>query len=183
MTARDRPPYGVMAEFADAEPLVAAARAVHAAGYRRVDAYSPMHVDGLAEAIGFTRDRVAVLTLIGGVVGGVSTFALQWYSATIDYPFIVGGRPFDSWPAFVPATFEMTVLGAALFAFVGMLVLNGLPRLIHPVFNAPDFDLAARNRFFLCIQSCDARFDAQAVRTLLEGLDPIRVVDVPREQP
>lgn len=170
--------YGLIAEFTDAEPLLAAARAAYAEGYRKVDAYSPFPVPGLAEAIGFRTNRVPLLALLGGIVGGAGIYALQMYSAVWDYPLNVGGRPLASWPAFIPATFEMTVLGAALATFFGMLILNGLPRLIHPVFNAQDFDLAARNRFFLCIQACDPRFEREATQRFLAAQQPLRVVEV-----
>ena len=130
-------------------------------GYRNVEAYAPFSVEGLAEALGFARNRVALITLLGGILGGAGIYFLQWYSAVIDYPINIGGRPLHSWPAFIPATFECTVLGAALAAFFGMLILNGLPRLHHPVFNAPDFDLATRNRFFLCIEAADGRLRAR----------------------
>lgn len=172
-------PHGLMAEFADAEPLVAAARAAHAAGYRKLDAYTPFHVEGLAEIIGTGPDRVPLLALLGGLVGGIGAYFLQWYSAVVDYPIVSGGRPLHSWPAFVVATFEMTVLGAALGAFFGMLLLNGLPRLIHPIFDTPHFAAASRDRFFLCIQAADARYEESAVRRFLGSLGPLRVVAVP----
>jgi hypothetical protein len=172
------PLYGLVAEFADDKALVDAARRARAAGYRNVDAYAPFSVDGLSDALGFRTDRVALITLLGGLVGGVGGYFLQWYSAVIDYPINSGGRPLHSWPAFIPATFEMTVLGAALAAFFGMLILNGLPRLIHPIFNAPEFDLASRNRFFLCIEARDPRYEAGETRAFLEGLAPIRIAEV-----
>jgi hypothetical protein len=172
------PLYGLVAEFADDKALVDAARRARAAGYRNVDAYAPFSVDGLSDALGFRTDRVALITLLGGLVGGVGGYFLQWYSAVIDYPINSGGRPLHSWPAFIPATFEMTVLGAALAAFFGMLILNGLPRLIHPIFNAPEFDLASRNRFFLCIEARDPRYEAGETRAFLEGLMPIRIAEV-----
>ena len=170
--------YGIVAEFADGKTLVDAARRARAAGYRNVDAYAPFSVDGLSDALGFRRDRVALITLLGGLVGGIGAYFLQWYTAVIDYPINSGGRPLHSWPAFIPATFEMTVLGAALAAFFGMLILNGLPRLIHPIFGAPGFDLASRNRFFLCIEARDPRFELGATRAFLRQLDPLKIVEV-----
>jgi hypothetical protein len=171
--------YGLIAEFKDDQALVDAARQTRAAGYRNVEAYAPFSVDGLSDAIGFRKDRIAPITLAGGICGGVGTYFMQWYAAVIDYPINSGGRPLHSWPAFIPATFEMTVLGAALAAFFGMLLLNGLPKLYHPIFNAPDFDLASRNRFFICINSSDPRFDAAATREFLEKLTPIKIDEVP----
>ena len=174
----DRPVYGLLAEFRDAESLVEATARTTAAGYRNVDAYAPFSVPGLADALGFRRDRVAFITLLGGIVGGVGIYFLQWYSAVIDYPINSGGRPLHSWPAFIPATFECTVLGAALAAFFAFLLLNGLPRLHHPIFNAPDFDLASRNRFFLCVEAADPRFELAATRRFLESLAPLRIAEV-----
>jgi hypothetical protein len=171
--------YGMLAEFADDQALVAAVQRARAEGYRKLDAYAPFSVDGLADALGFRRDRIAPITLAGGILGGAGTYFMQWYSAVVDYPINSGGRPLHSWPSFIPATFEMTVLGAALAAFLGMLFLDGLPKLYHPVFNSPDFDLATRNRFFLCVESADPRFDAKATRTFLEQLASLKVADVP----
>jgi hypothetical protein len=171
--------YGLIAEFATETALVDAAARATGEGYRNVDAYAPFSVPGLSDALGFRKDRVALVTLIGGIVGGIAIYFLQWYTAVIDYPINSGGRPLHSWPAFIPATFECTVLGAALAAFFGYLILNGLPRLHHPIFNAADFDLATRNRFFLCIESADPRFDHAETRRFLEALDPLRVSEVP----
>ena len=171
--------HGLLAEFKDADALVDATSRATAAGYRKIDAYAPFSVPGLADALGFRRDRVALITLLGGIVGGVGIYLLQWYSAVVDYPINAGGRPLHSWPAFIPATFECTVLGAALAAFVGFLVLSGLPKLHHPIFGARDFDLATRNRFFLCIEAADPRFDRSQTQRFLESLAPLRVSEVP----
>jgi hypothetical protein len=177
---RDRPRvYGVMAEFSKPEQVVAAAKAAYDAGYRQMDAYSPMPVHGLAEALGFRRNRLPLVVLVGGLLGGFGGLFMQWFSAVVHYPIIVGGRPFASWPSFIPITFEMTVLCAALGAVFGMLALNGLPRPHHPVFNAENFALASRSRFFLCIQSNDRRFDVDATSKFLHTLSPNRVSVVP----
>ncbi len=172
--------YGIMAELASAEALLEAARRARAAGYRSIEAYSPFPVEGLAEAIGFERNRVPLLVLLGGIAGGLLGYLMQWYAAVMSYPVNVGGRPLNSWPAFIPVAFELTVLGAALAAVFGMLFLNGLPRLVHPVFNVPDFDLATRNRFFLCLRSGAPGFEAHAARRFLEDLKPLRIMEVPR---
>lgn len=172
--------FGVLAEFADADELVAAAREVHAAGYREVEAYSPMPVEGLAEALGFRRTRMPLVVLVGGIVGCVSGWALQYYTSVIAYPLNIGGRPVNSWPSFVPVIFEMTVLVAALSAVLGMLAINGLPRPHHPLFGIPQFDRATQDRFFLCILAWDPMFHPVSSRQLLERLGPVEVTDVPQ---
>jgi hypothetical protein len=170
--------YGLLAEFDAPEDLVAAAERAYADGYRRLDAYSPFPVHGLAEAIGFHTNRVPLLVLIGGLVGAGAGFFSQYWAAVIDYPINVGGRPLNSWPAFIPITFEVTILLAALAAVLGMLALNGLPQPYHPVFNAPRFALATRDRFFLCIEATDPRFDPEATRKFLQESGAKEVTDV-----
>ena len=169
--SRRKPPfYGLMAEFTDPEALLAATRRAFADGYRHMDAYSPLPIEGLAEALGFYKTRVPLIVLIGGIVGCVGGFYLQYWIAVIDYPINVGGRPFNSWPSFIPVTFELTVLLAALFALFGLLALNRLPMPYHPVFNVERFELASRNRFFLCIEATDPKFDDEATRRFLESV-------------
>ena len=172
-------PYGLLAEFATPDDLLLAARHAYEEGYRKLDAYSPLPVDGLAEAIGFTHNRMPLVVLIGGLTGAILGYSMQWYSATIDYPIDVGGRPFHSWPSFIPITFELTVLLAAFGAVFGMLALNGLPMPYHPVFNVPGFAMASRSRFFLCIEAADPLFDPEGTTRFLEGQNPraISVVD------
>ena len=170
--------YGIMAEFREPEQLLAAARAAYEAGYREMDAYSPYAIEGMAEAIGFHQTRVPIMVLGGGICGGLVAYAMQWFSAVISYPLNVGGRPLHSWPAFVPVTFELTVLFAALAGVIGMLALNGLPRPYHPVFNAPDFKLASQTRFFLCIEATDPLFRAAEVHKFLLSLGPDQVLEV-----
>jgi hypothetical protein len=171
--------YGWLAEFSSPEALVEAAKATHAAGYRRVEAYTPFPVEGLVEAVGAYTDHVPLITLIGGIIGGAGGYFMQWYSAVIAYPFNLGGRPYHSWPAFIPVTFELAVLGAALFAVFGMLVLNGLPKLYHPLFNVPEFELASRNRFFLCLRCDDPNYERDRAQRFLSGLKPQALAEVP----
>ncbi len=171
--------YGLMAEFASADKLLEAARRAREAGYARVEAYSPFPVKGLAEAVGFRKTRVPLLVFLGGVAGGALAFGMQWYSAVMSYPLNIGGRPLNSWPSFIPPTFELTVLFAAFAGFFGMLVLNGLPRLVHPVFGVREFDLASRNRFFLCLRADDPAFERARAQALLESFAPMKVVEVP----
>jgi ActD protein len=174
-----RPPiYGLLAEFVDPTEVVVAARRVREEGYRRVDAYSPYPIEELSEALGYHHSRLPLLVLLGGIVGAVSAYALQYWTATIDYPINVGGRPLHSWPAFIVPTFETTILFAALTAVLGMLALNGLPQPYHPVFNVPSFSRASRDRFFLCIQAIDPRFDADETWSFLLSLGPRAVSEV-----
>jgi hypothetical protein len=170
--------YGLMAEFDTPGALVSAAERARLAGYRRLDAYSPIPIEELSEALELKRTRLPLLVLLGGIAGGLAGYGLEYWSSAIAYPMNIGGRPFHSWPQFIPVTFETTVLGAALTAFVGMWVLNGLPQPYHPVFNVPAFDRASRDRFFLCIEASDPRFDRAETQRFLEGLHPIGVSDV-----
>jgi hypothetical protein len=170
--------HGLMAGFTTPEAVVAAAEAAHAAGYRKMDAYSPFPIHGLAEAIGFKRNRMAPIVFVGGLLGFLTAYFLQWYTSVVDYPIIVAGKPYHSWPSFIPITFELTVLGAASAAVFGMLGINGLPRPHHPVFNAPGFERASKDRFFLCIESGDPKFDPTETRRFLETLHPYEVSDV-----
>ena len=170
--------YGIMAEFAEPEQLLHAARRAYEAGYRKMDAYSPYAVEGVAEAIGFHKTRVPLIVLLGGICGAVTAYFMMWYSATIDYPLNVGGRPLHSWPAFIPITFELTVLFAAVAGTLGMLFMNGLPKPYHPVFNAPGFKLASQTRFFLCIEADDDMFQARRVRDFLRSLGAEKILEV-----
>jgi hypothetical protein len=170
--------YGVLAEFDDPNTLVAAAHRAHHEGYRCVDAYSPFPIEELHEALGAHQTRLPLIVLIGGLVGCIGGYFLQYWVAAIAYPVNVGGRPFHSWPAFIPVTFECTILAASLAAVLGMLALNGLPQPYHPVFNVPRFALASRNRFFLLIESKDPKFDLETTRRFLETLNPREVTTV-----
>jgi hypothetical protein len=171
--------YGLLAEFVKPAELVAAAERARAEGYRRMDAYAPYPVEGLAEALGFRHSRVPLIALVGGIAGGLGGYFMQYWIAAINYPQNIGGRPLNSWPAFVPVTFELTILGAALAAVLGMLALNGLPMPYHPVFHVPRFALASRDRFFLCIETKDPKFDRQATQRFLESLGSRGVFEVP----
>jgi hypothetical protein len=175
-----RPPiHGLMAEFDSATDLVQAAHRAHQAGYRRMDAYSPFPIEELSEAIGFHHTNVPLVVLIGGLLGGLSGFLMQYWISAINYPENIAGRPLNSWPAFIVVTFEMTILGAALFAVLGMLALNGLPMPYHPVFNVERFAFASKDRFFLCIEARDPRFDRKATEDFLRSLNPRDVTEVP----
>ena len=179
---RTTPPlYGIMAEFDNPSDLVAAARQTYEAGYRRINGYSPYPIEELTEAIGFTRTTLPLIVLIGGILGGLGGFFMQYWVAVHDYPLNVGGKPLNSWPAFIPITFETTVLCAAFAAVFGMLALNKLPQPYHPVFNAPNFALATRDRFFLVIEANDPLFkhdDAVQFMNSLEGAKNVSDVEV-----
>ena len=151
--------HGLMAEFETPTALVEAATKTRLAGYREIDAYSPIPIEELNEALGLKRTRLPMLVLAGGILGGLGGYSLEYWASTIAYPMNIGGRPFNSWPQFIPVTFETTVLGAALTCFIGMWALNKLPMPYHPVFNVPSFDRASQDRFFLCIEATDPRFD------------------------
>ncbi len=173
------PIYGMMAEFDSPTDLVAAAHRTHEEGYRKIDAYSPFPVEGLAEAIGFRHDRVALVVLVGGLLGCLAGYFLQYWVSAINYPINVGGRPLNSWPAFIVVTFEMTVLFAGLAAVFGMLALNGLPMPYHPVFNVPRFAFATKDRFFLIVFASDPKYDPAATRQFLESLGSRSISEVP----
>jgi hypothetical protein len=174
-----RPPiYGLLAEFEDPTSLVVAADRAREDGYVCMDAYSPFPIEELHHAIGMHHTRLPLIVLIGGLVGCFGGFGLQYWVSAVAYPINVGGKPFDSWPAFIPVTFECTILVAALACVLGMLALNGLPQPYHPVFNVPRFALASRNRFFLCIEARDPRFQLEETRRFLETLNPREVTTV-----
>jgi hypothetical protein len=171
--------YGMMAEFDSPSDLVAAAHKTYAAGYKKIDAYSPFPIEELAEAIGFHRNNVPLVVLIGGIVGCLSGYAMQWWIATVSYPVNIGGRPYHSWPAFIVVTFEMTILCSVLAAVFGMLALNGLPMPYHPVFNVPRFAFATKDRFFLIVFSSDPMYSAIRTRDFLQSLGPRSISEVP----
>ncbi len=170
--------YGLMAEFDDANALVDAARRTHAEGYRSTDVFSPFPIEAAWEAIGANDKRPQLFILGGGIMGMLAGFGLCYWVSVIAYPLNVGGRPLNSWPSFIPVTFETTILLAAFSAVIGMIALNGLPMPYHPVFNVPRFALASRNRFFLCIEAADPMFDRDRTSEFLETLEPREVSEV-----
>ena len=172
--------YGMVAEFESPTALVHAAQKAREAGYRKLDAYSPMPIEELHEALGLPQTKLPLIVLGGGLTGALVGYGLQLWSSTIAYPLNVGGRPLHSWPSFIVPTFETTILFSALAAVLGMIVLNGLPMPYHPVFNAKRFAMASRDRFFLCIESIDPKFDQTETRRFLESLGPREVSDVER---
>ena len=171
--------YGLMAEFADADGVVAAARAAKAEGYHYMDGYSPYPVGELPDALGFYKSEMGTVMFIGGLVGCCAGFFMQYWTQAIDYPMNIAGRPLNSWPSFIPITFEMTVLTSSLVGLFGLLMLCKLPQPYHPVFNAPGFERASRDRFFLCIEARDPKFDLERTRAFLQTLQPLSVVEVP----
>ncbi len=176
------PIFGLMVEFLSAAEILDATRRARQAGYRHMDAYTPYPVDGLAAELGMRTTQIPFVVLMGGLVGAAVGFAMQYYSMAINYAFNVGGRPYNSWPVFIPITFEVMVLVGAFSAFLGMMFLNGLPRPHHPLFNVPQFARSSQDRFFLCIESTDPRFDLTATSEFLATLRPHgEVIEVPQE--
>jgi hypothetical protein len=167
--------YGYAAEFETPEALMTAARLARESGYTKMDAFSPMPVEGLSEAIGYRNKQMPFLMLLGGLTGGSLAIFGQWYAAAQSYPLNVGGRPYFSWPMFMVPTFEMTILFSALTGVFGMIILNGLPKPYHSIFNTPGFDRASSDRFFLAIESEDPKFDNEGTRQFMEGLSAVRV--------
>ena len=171
--------YGVVAEFETAEQLIHAAKKTRLAGYHCIEAYAPFPLEGLSEALGLEFNAVPLITLIGGLLGGLGGFFFQYWVAVIAYPQNIGGRSLNSWPAFIPVTFELTVLGASLAAVFGMLTLNGLPRPHHPLFNVDRFAKhATTDRFFLCIEARDPKFNLSDSSRFLKGLAAANVSEV-----
>ncbi len=169
--------YGLIAKFDTPEEVVEATRRAREAGYKKMEAYSPFPIEELAEILDF-KPKIQYLVLLGGIVGALVGFGIQYYASVIAYPLIIGGRPFNSWPAFIVVIFEMTILFAGLAAVFGMLGLNGFPHPYHPVFNAKDFHLVSRDKFFLVIESDDPRFERERTRAFLESLNPEEVTEV-----
>ncbi len=176
--SNEQPIYGLLAEFSSAGELVTATRAARKAGFTKIDAYSPLPLEELFEALGLHKSRLPLIVLIGGIVGACAGYGLAYWTSVIDYPINVGGRPFHSWPAFIPITFETTVLFAAFSAVLGMLALNGLPQLYHPVFNVSRFAVASKDRFFLLIEAVDPEFDYDKTWSFLTKLEPRVISDV-----
>jgi hypothetical protein len=171
--------YGLLAEFDREDRLVAAARQIRDAGYRRIDGFSPFPVHGLADAIGRGRSKLPLIVFAGGLAGGIGGFLLQWYSSVVHFPLNIGGRPYNSWPAFIPIMFETTVLCASLAAVFGMLALNGLPQPYHPVFHIKAFERASSSGFFLLVESRDAKFELEQTRRHLSETQPVAIYEVP----
>lgn len=170
--------YGLMAEFSTPEAVKKAAERVHGAGYKKLDAYTPFPVHGLADAVGEPRTRLPLIVLLGGLTGALLGFGMQYFANVHHYPMNIGGRPLNSWPAFIPITFECTILFAAFSAVFGMLGLNKLPMPYHPVFNVPEFGRASQDKFFLCVKANDPNFDQEQTRRLLQDCDAEAVYEV-----
>ncbi|MDX1644196.1 MAG: DUF3341 domain-containing protein [Thermoanaerobaculia bacterium] len=173
--SRTLPIYGLIAEFGSRRQLIDAVERTRAAGYTRMEAYTPYPIEELNEALGHHRSRLPLIVLLGGILGAVAGFGLQYWVSVIEYPLNVGGRPLNSWVSFVPVTFETTVLVAAFAAVLGMLALNRLPMPYHPVFGVKRFKLASRDRYFLALDARDPLFDEEQTRLFLDSLGPTEV--------
>jgi hypothetical protein len=171
--------YGILAEFDSSTDLVYATKAAYAAGYRKMDAYSPFPIEEASEALGFHKSRVPLIVLLGGLLGGMSGFGLQYWINVISYPLNIGGKPYDSWPAFIVPTFELTILFAGLTGVFGMFALNGLPMPYHPLFNVDRFSAVTRDKFFLCVEAADPKFDIVDTQRFMENLKPVSISEVP----
>jgi hypothetical protein len=171
--------YGILAEFDSPTDLVYATKAAYAAGYRKMDAYSPFPIEEASEALGFHKSRVPLIVLLGGLLGGLSGFGLQYWINVISYPLNIGGKPYNSWPAFIVPTFEMTILFAGLAGVFGMFALNGLPMPYHPLFNVDRFSAVTRDKFFLCVEAADPKFDVVDTQRFMESLKPLSISEVP----
>ena len=178
MSARRHGVYGLMAEFHTPTEVVEAAHRVHAAGYTKVDAYSPYPIEELIEALHIGHSKLPKLVLVGGIVGALAGWALEYWASVVEYPMNIGGRPFYAWPAFIIPAFETTILFAAGTAVLGLLALNGLPEPYHPVFNVPNFALATRDKFFICIEAGDPKFEGAKTLKFLQGLGASDVREV-----
>ena len=172
------PLHGLMAQFESANDLVHAADAVRKAGYTRTDAYSPFPIPEIDHALGIKNSKLPFVILAGGLTGCFGGFFMQWFANTTHYPLNIGGRPMNSWPMFIPITFEMTILLSSLTAVLSLAIANGLPTLYHPVFNVPSFTRACTDSFFLCIESSDPKFDRKETYDFLKSLHPAEVTEV-----
>lgn len=172
--------HGTIAEFDDPDVLMEASRAAYHKGYREMDAYSPFPIHGLDDALGIPETKLPWFTLAAGVTGAVTGFGLQWFASVVHYPYDIGGRPYFSWPAFIPVTFELNILFASFTTGLVMLALNGLPRPYHPVMNANNFERATSDRFFLCIESNDPNYDPDEIQSFFDSLEhkPLEVSEV-----
>ena len=170
--------HGILAEFENEETIIEATAKTVQAGYHNVEAYTPYPLEELIDILHLHKNNVALVILIGGLIGCAVGFFMQYYASVYHYPINVGGRPFNSWPAFIPVMFECTILFASISAVVGMLVMNGLPRPNHPLFNVDRFQYATQDRFFLCIEAEDPKFDPAETRQFLESLNPHEVSEV-----
>jgi hypothetical protein len=171
--------FGLAAEYQTPEAILEAARRVRASGYTHAEAYTPFPVTGLSDQLGYRRTFVPLVMLCGAILGAGGGFFMMWFANVIHLPWNIGGRPMNSWPAFIPITFECAILIASLSGVIGMLAMNRLPQPYHPMFRAPNFERASRDRFFLCIETTDPLFDLARARRLLESTEPLAVMEVP----
>ena len=171
--------YGLLAKFDSPEELIHASNRTVEAGYKKFDTYTPYPIEGLAQAMRLRPSPLPFLILAGGVIGAFAGFLMQTFATVIDNPYNIGGRPLFSWPAYIPITFEVTILSAALFGFFGLFIINRFPQPYHPVFNSEDFSQhAAQDGFYMDIEASDPKFDIDITRKFLEDLGSIQVSEI-----
>ena len=170
--------FGVIAEFDAPEEILEAAKKAKEVGYKNIDAYTPFPMEELTVALGVKQSKLSLFVLCCGIAGGLTGFFLPYFAAVIDYPLNIGGRPLNSWPYWIPITFELTILFAAIGAVVGMIFRNGLPRPVHPLFNVDRFERVTQDKFFLCIESTDPKFDHKETERFLRSLNPAFITTV-----
>jgi hypothetical protein len=171
--------HGIMAEFEDAEMLLEAARNSRQEGYRKMDAYSPFEIEGLSDTLGLERSKIPLVFLAAGILGALGGFFLLYYIAVLNYPINVAGRPLNSWPAFIPISFELSVLTAGVVGFIALLACCQLPMPYHPAFNNPSFSARASiDRFYLCIEADDPQFDSDRIKDFFSKINAVEVVEI-----
>lgn len=173
--ADEKTQFGLLAEFENPQILYTACEKVRDAGYKQWDAYTPFPVHGLDKAMGIPASKVPWVALGGALTGMCTAVMLQWYTSAVEYPLVISGKPLFSWPAFVPITFELSILFGAFGAVLGMLAINGLPKPYHPLFSSERFARVTDDKFFIAIEVGDEKFDAASTEAFLKEIGAVYV--------